>query len=347
MYSTKFNWFKFFFVLTFLGSITTSKLYALYGNGQWGITVTDIATGSTVKTFTISTPKPAFFAIDIKEDLLFFTDEKNMIHRIYLVDDNGDRKVSGTGQLFTDASADHIEQPFYQVSTDKQDVKGMFLDKYLYTILDCHSCFDCQSDLEFIMVDPLNEKFSKKVEVKRPKPQCFNEVKLSNKMIYGVSGGCVFNMTIKGKSLTLKGKAQGNPWSLLYCDQSSSISIASIDDVNNRLYFTDTDRGMIKVLDGNIKQTKDLKERVVCADSEFTLGVSGMTVRDEYVLWSSDALKKGYVGELNEQRTFMPKRNIHDVDGGSRDGSCDHESRVLCGGGNNDFTRFNIIVFKI
>ena len=65
---------------------------------------------------------------DYENDVIFYAAKNGGIYRIHLVNEDGSRKISGTGELFYDKSANHVELPYeysmmvqYMISYDDQE----------------------------------------------------------------------------------------------------------------------------------------------------------------------------------------------------------------------------------
>merc|ERR1711962_1227688 len=75
------------------------KRLVVYSNGKSEIIVKDLDSRSTLKLFTIQIEQPTGgLQVDYKNDLIFFA-HKDHVYRIHLVDDDGERKISGDGEL--------------------------------------------------------------------------------------------------------------------------------------------------------------------------------------------------------------------------------------------------------
>ena len=112
---------KFCLLLVFLISAATrctADLFVIYGDASaLGNVIKVISSaGELQKTFKVNTRSIQGIAIHYKQDLIFVVDRSKIV-KIHLLDDDGIRKISGTGELFVDPKVSHFESVLISLSS--------------------------------------------------------------------------------------------------------------------------------------------------------------------------------------------------------------------------------------
>ena len=109
--------------LTFFTRINGDLLFMYAENGK--ISIFKTSSVFTIKEITVSHYSRLYFAPHYKQDLIFYAYEEKL-YRIHLVDENGNRKISGKGDLLTNRFANHKELLFVTISSG---ITGLQVDE--------------------------------------------------------------------------------------------------------------------------------------------------------------------------------------------------------------------------
>lgn len=102
---------KFCILLLFFisaAAVCTADLFVIYGEASGNAINVISSTGEIKKTFKVNANGIKGIAIHYKRDLIFVVDRRHIV-KIHLLDDDGNPKISGTGELFVDPKASHFE----------------------------------------------------------------------------------------------------------------------------------------------------------------------------------------------------------------------------------------------
>jgi len=285
---------------------TPSRL-AVYSNGKSEIIVKDLDYVKTVKLFTIQIEQPTGgLSVDDENDLIFFA-HKDHVYRIHLVDDDGERKISGTGELLRNHTANHVELS-YRFKTEGDN---------------CHLVFDKMSQMLYLICQhgyfKIDSETMTKVGYGPIGLQSPSNFVLSNGMLYAKAYNrkrkafFLYNTTIH--AIESRGnKVTGPKWTRLVHDDES-IDRFVVDPVTNRIFFSKSKNilGLVQNIN-NQSPLATSRSRVVLADSAFTRDIGSMRVDGDVVVWSSNAWKVFFVGKLNKNKNFLLRQNIQVLD---------------------------------
>lgn len=303
------------------GNARNEHVLAIYGNDQSKIIVADTELRTTLKTFTVQASVTSGIAIVYNKDLIFFSDEDGTVYRIHLLDENGNRNVSGKGRLFTDNDAEHSEQRFYDTG---------------YPIVDL--IYDEEKDLLYIITPLYILRFDPDED-----PDCEKKCSFISKYAtmssvtpqHAVITGGLLYLADNSHVYSLPTSAIGYMPRFTMFAKMKSVTAFSIDNTTKNLYYFSMNT--MRVLDPNtsvsIQHNKKDLHRVILANGAYTKAVHSLAVLGDLAVWSSCAWKKLFVGKLNFRRDFISKRNVrvldsfHHVD--PDDDSCFHNVNLF------------------
>ena len=298
----------------------SEHILAIYGNDQSEIIVKDTKLRTTLKIFTTQVVATSGITIVYEKDLIFFSGEDGTIYRIHLVDEIGNRDISGNGKLFTNKDVDHFELVFYETGYPIIDLVYDEDDKMLYIITPLYILkFDPQ-------VDPDEEKcFPKYSSMSSLNGQ---HAVISHGMLYVSDPYDIYNVPTA---------ALGYAPHFSTFAELRSVTAFAIDN-KKIFYFTEN---VMRVLDGNMKKNENPasflsnQTKVVLANNAVTKDVHTLAVYGDVVVWSSCWWREIYVGKLNYRRNFIPMHSVY------RLGFIHHQDE-----GDDDKCFRNIYLFK-
>ena len=283
------------------GSCVNYSFLVIYGNNNSQIIIKEVKTFKTVKIFSIQLKEPCGgIAIDYEKELIFFAGKKK-VYRIHLVDENGNREISGKGKLFLNKTVDHFEIPFYQKIYSDYEIQSLLFDdvgEMLYvTIFKA-----CTHSRLIVKLDP-----EKGYVTDYPLHALANPSVLCNGMLYASQNHTIYNITVAALE-----HSAGLMKPLITLQRLSKFTI---DKLTNRLFYTQHEN-ILKVVEGNLATTPISKNRtrVVMADGDITTNIQSIDVFGKIVVWSSHDWNTLYIAGFNKKNNFISMRNVHVLD---------------------------------
>ena len=312
---------KFCLLLVFLISAATrctADLFVIYGDASaLGNVIKVISSaGELQKTFKVNTRSIQGIAIHYKQDLIFVVDRSKIV-KIHLLDDDGIRKISGTGELFVDPKVSHFESVLISLSSIGITVRS--------------------SGTTCLMVDSTNNKLyiggekyvfemdfdgsNVRKAIMAPEAETFaymNHLTLVESKLYvGVSDmqnkeNGVYQAVIDPRAMVNLTNAS------LILEESNIYAIAG-ENTSRSFYYINNNYQIHlmppvqkKVI---VKEISPLqKPRIVLSNFGVTNNPRALAVIGRNMFWSSDRYRKLYRGKLNGNMNFLPLQNISVVE---------------------------------
>lgn len=284
--------------LILAGFVTAaSSNFVIYGTGYGELRIKRFKTGETVKTIKTQVEEiRGGLAIDFRNDIIFFADGNN-IYKIYLVTDLGRRWISGKGELFLNPNVDHFET---QLFGGDHYIEGLFFD-------------DANNKLYFSWNDKLNSGLYIIDAENGTVHTVFNAddcIPLRNPVIF--KKYVYFTCPFYGYKRSLyKSHMYRYQRENVKTGKDVNITSFTVDRDTKRAFYAQ--RSTIRMFDPHPYRG------IVLADSEVTNGVRAIAVYGSFVLWSSLKLKRVFIGILEKDMYFIPRRNIQVIDGSDDD----------------------------
>ena len=310
---------SFLLLATANGISTPNNLLVVYGNGDSEIIIKDVNTGITIKTFIIQIEKPTGGIVIVYEkDYIFFADKYN-VYRIHLVDKNGNQRISGRGELFTNITAEHVEMVFFELQSGT--IKNLLLhdnSKLLYLMFQKN--YGIYSCCYLRMLDHDSGHVSLTLAI-YGKPCPATEYLLRNETLFAS------RKANEIYSITIDALRQGKNWN--YLTTLRSLSHFTLDKLAKRLFYAQN-RNLIQVLDYVTNTTTlPMNTRVVIANSRVTKNIKEVAVYGTFVIWSSFGGKALYIGHLNENLNFISTRDVKRLDMSSSENSYEFNNIIV------------------
>lgn len=289
---------KLFPILLLLCQTTCVDLnFIIFGNGNGELRIKKVKTKETVKIIKVQVAEiRGGIAIDFRNDAIFYSDG-NDIYKIFLVNEKGTRRVSGTGELLLNSNIDHFEILLFG---GDHKIEGLFFDNgasLLYTT------WNDKMHSGLFTIDTESGHVRRVFDA----DDC---IPLRNPIIYSslVYFTCPFYAYKRGlyKSKLSKYGRVG-----IRTGKDVNVSSFDVDRNTKRLYYSE--RSTIRVFDANPVKG------IIVADSAATSAVKAIAVYGKYVIWSSEKQKRIFIGQLDEDMSFIPMKNVQVIDGSDTD----------------------------
>jgi len=256
------------------------------------IKVRNAATAEVVKEISISSSGRVYVAYHYSQDLIFHIEDfpSEKLYRIHLVNENGDRKISGKGDLLTDKNADHMET---LISDQLSGISGMHVDEennklYVLTYREI-----VQLDLEG-----------------KNKQIIYKEDASTLRGLFYHGGMLYISAELHSKAGVFRIDIITKKTEILVNLHQGDIFDLAVDRANNKLFFRQGNQ--IKVIDTNSSSSAYpvSNPKVVLSDSQFTggNGLQAIVADSRILIWlSRDQL---YAGIIAANFKFIPKKRI-------------------------------------
>lgn len=289
---------KLFPILLLLCQTTCVDLnFIIFGNGNGELRIKKVKTKETVKIIKVQVAEiRGGIAIDFRNDAIFYSDG-NDIYKIFLVNEKGTRRVSGTGELLLNSNVDYFEILLFG---GDHKIEGLFFDNgasLLYTT------WNDKMHSGLFTIDTESGHVQRVFDA----DDC---IPLRNPIIYSslVYFTCPFYAYKRGLY-----KSQLSKYGRVGIRTGKDVNVSSFDVDRNtkRLYYSE--RSTIRVFDANPVKG------IIVADSAATSAVKAIAVYGKYVIWSAEKQKRIFIGQLDEDMSFIPMKNVQVIDGTDTD----------------------------
>lgn len=284
------------FLLTDLFTVSRSN-FVIYSTGKGELRIKRVKTSETVKVIKTEIDEiKGGLAIDFRNDIIFYADGNN-IYKIYLVSDVGKRSKTGRGELFLNPSVDHFET---QLFGGEHYIEGLHFD-------------DGSGQLFFSWNDKLNSGLYTIDPDNGTVRNVFNAedcIPLRSPVVF--RNNVYFTCPFYGYKRSLyKSALKKYSRENVKTGKDVNVTAFTVDRDTKRAFYAQ--RSTIRMFDPHPYKG------IIIADSEVTNGVRALAVYGQYVLWSSIKLKKIFIGKLDKDMYFIPKRNVQVIDGSDDD----------------------------
>ena len=319
--------------------------FAIYGDANGNQINVTSSTGTIVKTLYVSASGIQSIAIHYQKDLIFAADGSKVI-KIHLLDDNGQRKISGIGKLFLDQKANHFESvlirfSFFGISESPSSLMVDHVAEKLYI-----------GGEDFLYEMHLNgsnvRKAFKAPEFFIGRNVHFKYPTLHNGEFYfGVSSTYYmtsYNGLYQG---TLETRGTVNLTLQNMFLREDGIASIAVDESKDKLFYVNRYMNQIRFIEldqsksdiptsakptAPTKPTSSLssptigplittssrpiatwptkKHKTVLSNYRLTNDLRALAVHGRHMFWSSGEDRKLYFGELNEDMNFLPLDDI-------------------------------------
>ena len=301
-----------FFAFGSIFACSSADTFIVYGEDS-NITVLS-STGKEIKKFVIFSNPIKGIAIHYDEDLIFAVDGEKII-KVHLLDDEGNRKVSGKGELFLDQKASHFEsvlvvlrnegiqpRPFTDESvsltvdtnTHKLYIGGrMYVYEMNYSGKNVRKVIGTNfpsSSSSFYFNNFLFHQNKAFVEVYSSSEREFNGIYETAINIIGM------------KNLTNASLILGN---------DDIYSVAS-GNTSKSIFIVDQNQYQISAMQP--EENEDLaplkEQRILLSNYGVTRGPKALAVNGQTVAWCSPTGSILFVGKMNKNKNFLPLKDI-------------------------------------
>jgi len=259
------------------------------------IKVRNAVTAEVVNEIFISESDNIYIAYHYSQDLIFYikSDSFGRLYRIYLVNEDGDRIISGNGDLLTDKNSNHMET---LINDQLNDILGLHVDEEnnkLYV-------------LTFQEIAQLDLEGKNKQIIYKEDKSVLSRLFYHGGMLYFSAGSYesnpgVFRIDINTKKTETLVNLQPNT--------GGTIDLA-VDQANNKLFIRQGNQ--IIVIDTNSSSSAYPvpNPRIVLSDSQFTGGdnLQAIVADSRILVWLSR--EQLYEGIVNANFKFIPKKSI-------------------------------------
>ncbi|XP_065663472.1 uncharacterized protein LOC100203936 [Hydra vulgaris] len=271
-------------LVTFVATINGDLLFMYAESSK--ISIWKTSSVFKIKEITISHYDAIYLAPHYKEDLIFYAYDKKL-YRIHLVDENGNRKNSGKGELLINPSADHKEILFATLSSRITGIQVDGFNNKLYV-----------STYSEILQFDLEVKNEVKILVKQ---SALNNIHFYQGLLYFNSDSGIFRINANGQSKI----------ETLVFAKNVYISSVAIDEVRKKLLYRQGSE--VRMIDVNMTESSYpiTNPLILLSDSSVTGGGGRQAVaaNDRVMIWLSD--EQLYLGVINSDYSFIPKQNIY------------------------------------
>lgn len=275
--------------------------YILYDTGKSELRVKNVnrQISNVVNTFNIQTETASGgLAIDSARDQFFFAEGRN-IYKIYLVDNNGKRRISANGELFWKKGAQHFEVRLFVA---RRKIEGIYYDKNSTKLF-------AAADTDLIELNSTTGKVLNSIYVGYNRYVRNPFMHRGNMYVYLHYGRQRYYGYTWGIYDDKKREYRNN--ALVY-GNGEHISGFTVDEKTGRLYLNM--RSTIRVIDVNNSTALERENpRIVLGDSQFTRGLQSIAIHEQYIFWGSSKLNKLYRGKL-QNGVFIRKNDVVVVD---------------------------------
>ena len=301
-----------FFVFGSIFVCSSADTFIVYGEDS-NITVLSSA-GKEIKKFVIFSNPIKGIAIHYDEDLIFAVDGEKII-KVHLLDDEGNRKVSGKGELFLDQKASHFESVLNVGLSDKgiqprpKTVLSLTVDTNTHKLYIGGSMYVYEMNYS-------GKDVRKVIGTNFPSSRPFfyfnNFLFHQNKAFVAVylSSKKEFKNGIYETAINITGMKNLTNASLIL-GKEDIYSMAS-DITSKSIFIVDQNQYQISAMQP--EENEDLaplkEQRILLSNYGVTRGPKALAVNGQTVAWCSPTGSILFVGKMNKNKNFLPLKDI-------------------------------------